>query len=215
MTVRIKICGITTPDDAIAAAYLGADAIGLNFYPRSPRYITETQAREILRVLPPFVEPIGLYVNESLEHVQHVALRLGLRTVQVHGEHTEMPPAGPMRFIPAFGIRDETGLARMKRYLERLQAAVAAPVSVLVDAHVPGMYGGTGQTAAWHLLHGLDLDAGLQVILAGGLTPNNIAEAIHTVNPYAVDVASGVESEPGRKDLELVRRFIQIARAAS
>jgi phosphoribosylanthranilate isomerase len=215
MTVRIKICGITTPADAIAAAYLGADAIGLNFYPRSPRYITEAQAREILRVLPPFVEPVGLYVNESLEHVQQAALRLGLRTVQVHGDHFEMPPTGLVRFIPAFGIRDDDGLARMRQYLERLQQAVSAPVTVLVDAHVPGMYGGTGQTAAWHLLHGLDLDAGLQMILAGGLTPNNVAEAIHTVSPYAVDVASGVESEPGHKDMELIRRFIQIARAAS
>jgi phosphoribosylanthranilate isomerase len=215
MTVRIKICGITTAADAVVAADLGADAIGLNFYPRSPRYITEAQAREILQVLPPFVEPVGVYVNESLEHVQQAALRLGLRTVQVHGDHAELPPAGPVRFIPAFGISDEAGLARMRAYLQWLQASASAPVPVLADAHVPGMYGGTGQTAAWHLLHQLKLDTSLHLILAGGLTPNNVAEAIHAVSPYAVDVASGVESEPGRKDLELIRRFIQIARAAS
>jgi phosphoribosylanthranilate isomerase len=212
MTVRIKICGITTPEDAIAAAHFGADAIGLNFYPRSPRYVTEAQAAEILRTLPPFVEPIGLYVNEALEHVQRAALRLGIRTVQIHGDHSELPPAGPVRFIPAFGIRDEADLERMNAYIERLQGVDGCAVSVLVDAHVPGMYGGTGKTAPWQLLAGLDPRR--RLILAGGLTPSNVAEAIHTVGPYAVDVASGVESEPGRKDPELIRRFIQIARAA-
>src|SRR5438270_625892 len=105
MAVRIKICGITTADDALMAVQHGADAIGLNFYPRSPRYVTETQAAEILRVLPPFVEPVGLYVNESLSHVQRAAQRLGLRVVQIHGNHDELPPAGPVRFISAFGVR--------------------------------------------------------------------------------------------------------------
>lgn len=212
MTVRIKICGITTPEDAIAAAQFGADAIGLNFYPRSPRYVTEAQAAEILRALPPFVEPIGLYVNEALEHVQRAALRLGIRTVQIHGDHSELPPAGPVRFIPAFGIRDEADLERMNAHVERLQGVDGCPVTVLVDAHVPGMYGGTGKTAPWQLL--ASPDPRRRLILAGGLTPNNVAEAIHTVGPYAVDVASGVETEPGRKDPELMRRFIQIARAA-
>jgi phosphoribosylanthranilate isomerase len=212
MTVRIKICGITTPADALAAAHFGADAIGLNFYPRSPRYVTEAQAAEILRALPPFIEPIGLYVNESLEHIQRAALRLGIRTVQVHGDHGELPPAGTVRFIPAFGIRDEADVERMNAYIERLHATVDNPAAVLVDAHVPGMYGGTGQIAPWHLLAGANPKR--QLILAGGLTLNNVAEAIHAVNPYAVDVASGVESEPGRKDPELMRRFIQIARAA-
>jgi phosphoribosylanthranilate isomerase len=212
MTVRIKICGITTPADAIAAAHFGADAIGLNFYPRSPRYVTDAQAAEILRALPPFVEPVGLYVNESLEHVQRAALRLGIRIVQVHGDHGELPPAGTVRFIPAFGIRDQADLERMSAYIERLYPTVESPATVLVDAHVPGMYGGTGQTAPWHLLAGVNPKR--RLILAGGLTLNNVAEAIHAVNPYAVDVASGVESEPGRKDPDLVRRFIQIARAA-
>jgi phosphoribosylanthranilate isomerase len=132
--------------------------------------------------------------------------------VQVHGDHGELPPAGTVRFIPAFGIRDDADLERMNAYIERLHPTADSPATVLVDAHVPGMYGGTGQTAQWHLLAGADPKR--QLILAGGLTLNNVAEAIHTVNPYAVDVASGVESEPGRKDPELVRRFIQIARAA-
>ncbi len=212
MTVRIKICGITTPADAQAAAHFGADAIGLNFYPRSPRYVTEAQAAEILRSLPPFVEPIGLYVNESLEHIQRAALRLGMRTVQVHGDHGELPPAGTVRFIPAFSIRDQADVDRMHAYMERLQPSADHPATVLVDARVEGMYGGTGQTAPWHLL--AVQDPMRRLILAGGLTLNNVAEAIHAVNPYAVDVASGVESEPGRKDPELMRRFIQIARAA-
>jgi phosphoribosylanthranilate isomerase len=209
--VRIKICGITTPADAERAAGLGIDLVGLNFYPRSPRYISEAQAAGILGALPASVEPVALFVNEPLDHAGRSALALGIRTVQVYGDHHEVPPAA-IRLIPAFPVRDRASLTPITTYLERLRSAGAAPVAILVDAHVAGMYGGTGQTVPWQLL--ADFDPGVPLILAGGLTPDNVADAIRAVRPYAVDVASGVESAPGRKDPDKLRRFIENARAA-
>lgn len=209
---RVKICGVTTPADAELAARLGADALGLNFYPRSPRCLSDAQARAILNVLPASVEALGLFVNEPLHHVEREAARLGLRAVQLHGVHTEAVPAAPLRFVPAFSVRDAASLDAITAYLERLRAVGAVPAAVLVDAHVPGSHGGTGQTAPWHLL--ADFDPGVPLILAGGLTPENVAAAIRTVRPAGVDVASGVESTPGVKDAEKLRRFIAEALAA-
>src|SRR5262249_22125486 len=150
------------------------------------------------------VEPVAIFVNELPSHVERVALELGFQTVQVHGQHAEVPQG--VRLIPAFGVRDQASLTQITTCLERLRAVGASPAAILVDAHVPGMHGGTGQTAPWHLLAGFD--AGVPLILAGGLTPDNVGAAIRIVRPYAVDVASGVESAPGRKDPEKVRRFI-------
>lgn len=211
MAVRIKICGITTPADATRAAELGADAIGLNFYPASPRYITEARAGDILAALPPFVEPVAVFVNEPPVRVHAYARGVGLTTVQLHGEYEPAPHL--VRVIPAFPIVDAQSLVRIVRYLAAVRKLhYRPPPAILVDAHVPGMHGGTGQTAPWHLLSGFD--PGVPVILAGGLTPDNVAEAIRIVRPYAVDVASGVESAPGRKDAEKMRRFIDNARSA-
>lgn len=209
---RVKICGVTTTADAELAAGLGADALGLNFYPRSPRFITEAQARAILGALPAAVEAVGLYVNEAPNHVWREAGRLGLRTVQLHGDHAEVVPAAPPRCVPAFPVRDAASLSAITAYLARLRAAGVVPAAILVDAHVPGRHGGTGQTAPWHLL--IDFDPGVPLILAGGLTPENVASAIRAVRPWGVDVASGVESAPGVKDAEKLRRFIAEARAA-
>ena len=212
MTVRIKICGITTADDAEAVGELGADFIGLNFYSRSPRYISQSRVADVLRAIPTSVEPVALFVNEPLGHVERSVRAIGIRTAQVHGGHMEIPrPA--IRVIPAFPVRDKDSLNHITAYLALLDSAHAAlPAAILGDAHLSGMHGGTGQTAPWHLL--AEFKPGVPLILAGGLTPENVAEAIRIVRPWGVDVASGVESAPGRKDPEKLRRFIENARAA-
>jgi len=212
MTVRIKICGITTADDAEAVGELGADFIGLNFYSRSPRYISQSRVADVLRAIPTSVEPVALFVNEPLGHVERSVRAIGIRTAQVHGDHMEIPPPA-IRVIPAFPVRDKDSLNHITAYLALLDSAHAAlPAAILVDAHLSGMHGGTGQTAPWHLL--AEFKPGVPLILAGGLTPENVAEAIRIVRPWGVDVASGVESAPGRKDPEKLRRFIENARAA-
>src|SRR5262249_43546222 len=121
--VRIKICGLTTPADAVLAAKLGADALGLNFYSRSSRHITESQAAEIMRVLPAFVDPVGIYVTEHFERAQHAALALGMRTTQIYGKHESAPPAPRVRIIPAFPVKDEASLNKITTYLGLLRAA--------------------------------------------------------------------------------------------
>jgi phosphoribosylanthranilate isomerase len=212
MHVRIKICGITNPADAELAASLGADMIGLNFYAKSPRCIDEAIARSILQSLPTSVEPVALFVNESAAQVQRIAQSLDIRTLQLHGDHQETLPTA-MRWIPAFSVADAGDLVRITAYLEKLGAAGMTPAAILVDAHVPGMFGGTGQVAPWRLL--ADFKPAVPLILAGGLTPENVADAIRIVRPYAVDVASGVESSPGKKDAGKMRRFIDAVRTAT
>ena len=210
MHVRIKICGITNPADAQQAAALGADMIGLNFYAKSPRYIDETTVRSILQVLPTSVEPVALFVKEPMTQVERIVASLNIRTVQMHGDLSETLTPGP-RWIPAFAVRDGASLEKISAYLERLRSTGVVPAAVLVDAHVPGQFGGTGQTAPWHLL--ASFQPGVPVMLAGGLTPDNVAEAIRIVRPYAVDVASGVESSPGKKDADKMRRFIDAVKS--
>lgn len=204
---RIKICGVTRVEDVLAAADAGADAIGLNFHPPSPRFVTARQAAELIDVLPPFVEPVGVVVNRRLADLAFEVRQIeGLTTVQWHGENPELDVPAPLRMIPAFAVRGRETLEVIRRYLVDRRTMGRLPPAVLLDAHVPGRHGGTGQTAPWDLL--ADFDPGVPLILAGGLTPRNVAEAVRRVRPYAVDVASGVESAPGMKDAELMRRFI-------
>jgi phosphoribosylanthranilate isomerase len=212
--VRVKICGITNEEDACLAASLGVDAIGLNFYARSPRCVSEETAARIVRALPPFVEPVGLFVNDPLDEVVERVRRLGfVRTIQWHGDRHELPPAGPYPIIPAFPVKDRDDLAVVTDYLEKCRQANCLPAAILVDGRVPGAYGGTGRNAPWELLAGFQPEVPL--ILAGGLTPENVAEAIRMVRPYGVDVASGVESTPTRKDAEKMRRFVDSVRDAA
>jgi phosphoribosylanthranilate isomerase len=214
MCVRIKICGITTVADGLLAAELGADAIGLNFYAHSRRCVTTETAQAILRHLPPLVEPVALFVNQPLTTIAAWAKSFGyIRTLQIHGDAIDLVPAEPFHFIPAFSVRDRDSLTTIEQYLARCREGGQLPAAVLVDAHVPGEYGGTGQLAPWHLL--ADWRPGVPLVLAGGLTPDNVAEAVRIVQPYAVDVASGVESSPGTKDRERLHRFIDAARTAS
>jgi phosphoribosylanthranilate isomerase len=212
-SVRIKICGITTVANALRAAALDIDAIGLNFCPASKRLVDVEVAKDIIDALPPFVEPVALYVNETLEQASSHAWHLGkVRTIQWHGDDPQVHPANAWyRYIPAFPILDAGSLGRVTGFLERCRATGRIPAAILLDGHASGLYGGTGQTAPWEMLAGFH--PGVPVILAGGLTADNVAEAIRIVRPFAVDVASGVESKPGRKDPEKLKRFVDAVRA--
>jgi phosphoribosylanthranilate isomerase len=213
-SLRIKICGVTNEGDAVRAAELGADAIGLNFYAQSPRRVDPIIANYILRELPPFVETVGVFVNEPLQGVFEQLNQVGgIRTIQWYGDNRELGDVFPFRLIAAFPVRDQQSLAAINRYLELCQGLGHLPAAILADAHVPGKHGGTGRKVPWHLL--ADFRPGVPLILAGGLTPDNIADAIRMVRPYAVDVASGVEVSPGQKDVEKMRRFIERARYAA
>jgi phosphoribosylanthranilate isomerase len=212
--IRVKVCGLTRPDDLQTVARLGADAVGLNFHPPSPRALSPEQALELLQQWPAFVEAVGVFVRKTVQELQPLLARLGrIHTIQVHGGPHEAPNAFPYHFVPAFAVRDEHDRLEIDRYLETCRAAGRLPSAVLVDGHAPGLHGGTGQTPPWRLLAGWQ--PGVPVVLAGGLTPDNVAEAVRIVRPWAVDVASGVETAPGRKGPELLRRFIDRAREAA
>jgi phosphoribosylanthranilate isomerase len=210
--VRIKVCGVTTSEDARLAAGAGADAIGLNFYPKSPRFVTPTQAAAIVRALPAFTAPIGVFVEMPLRQVCAVAYQLGLRGVQTYDPTPPADDPFPFAHVPAFRVKDAAGLEEIRRFVSQAQALGRPPAAVLIDSLVEGQLGGTGHRAPWELLAGFD--PGVPVVLAGGLTPENVAEAIAKVRPWGVDVASGVESAPGRKDPEKVAQFVKIARQA-
>lgn len=211
--IWIKICGITREDDAHWAMQYGADALGFNFYSRSPRFISMDLAEKVAVQVAPCMA-VALFVNgDLLEITEQVCKRPTLHTVQWHGDPPLPSELAPIRLIPAFAVRDRLSLQAIEHYLHRCRNAGSLPFAVLVDAHVPGQYGGTGRTVPWHLL--ADFQPGVPLILAGGLTPDNVAEAIRTVRPFGVDVASGVEVQPGCKDLEKLRRFIDNARAAA
>jgi phosphoribosylanthranilate isomerase len=203
---RIKICGVTTPADAAAAADLGADAVGVNFYEKSPRYVTPFFARELVQQLGPFLAPIGVFVSDDWQQMKAFASIAGLRGLQTYSLHPPACPLTPSTHIPAFRVKDVVDLDTIRRYVVEAQ-----PSAVLVDSFVAGEMGGTGHQAPWELLVGFD--PGVPLILAGGLTPDNVADAIRIVKPWGVDVASGVESAPGVKDHGKMRAFIQAVRA--
>jgi phosphoribosylanthranilate isomerase len=212
--LRIKICGVTDPEDGYRAAMLGADAIGLNFYASSERYVDTTTAAAVLKALPPLVEAVGVFVNMTLDGMAQIAGRLGrIHTLQAHGELPEARDPSPYRLIPAFPVADAVSLRKIEAYLERCRAKGQLPAAILVDADVPGQFGGTGRHAPWELL--ANFQPGVPLILAGGLRPDNVADAVRMVRPYAVDVAGGVEYRPGRKDPAKLRRFIDNARDAN
>ncbi len=217
LPMRIKICGITNAADAELAARLGADALGLNFYPKSPRFIEPAEATAVTRGLPATVTPVAVMVAPTPEEVLANCVELQISVVQLHGT----PPTDALAalfvehglsLLVACGVKDEPDLQTIRHQLAAWRERGVAVAGVLADARVEGLHGGTGRTAPWDLLAGFD--PGVPLYLAGGLTPDNVAEAIRSVRPAAVDVASGVESAPGRKDPEKLRRFIENARAA-
>jgi len=211
--VRVKICGVTTPADVAACAAAGADAVGINFHPGSKRYVDPRQSPPLVRSIPPLMAGVGVFVGLPFRQIAALAYQMGLRGVQYHGE--PRPPEDPFPFslIAAFRVRDRSSLAEIDRYLDACRAAGHLPSALLLDAYVEGQEGGTGTRAPWELIAGYE--PGVPVVLAGGLTPENVGEAIRLVRPAAVDVASGVESAPGRKDPEKVRTFVANAREAA
>ncbi|HEY7314912.1 MAG TPA: phosphoribosylanthranilate isomerase [Gemmataceae bacterium] len=212
--LRVKICGVTSEIDARQAAQLGADAVGLNFYEGSPRCVGAGAAQCIVQELPPFVSAVGVFVDLPMRKVfEHVQALGRINIIQWHGKNRELSDCSPYHLIAAFPVRDAAGLQAIQRYVEMCRGLGRMPAALLLDGHAPGQHGGTGQTAPWHLLE--SFRPGVPIILAGGLTPDNIAEAVRLVRPYGVDVASGVESAPGRKDAEKMRRFIANAREAA
>lgn len=202
---RIKICGVTTAADASFAVSCGADAIGINCYRGSRRYVPEGSARDIVRAVGSRAEIVAVFVDESPEKVVGLCGRLGIRRVQLHGDE----PAGDAARIGLWRIKAVHAEAPVD-----FDALAAYPCEAfLVDAGGPGDYGGTGRTLPWEGMSERFARLGKPWILAGGLTPENVGRAIAAAKPYGVDTASGVETAPGRKDPDKVRAFIENARA--
>ncbi len=200
---RVKICGITRPDDAQDAVAVGADALGLVFYPSSPRHVEIEQAREIARVVPAFVSLVGLFVDPEPEFVEDVCKAVPLDLLQFHGDETNA-------FCRGFGRRFMKAL-RVKPGLDLISAVSAYPdaCGILLDTYVAGTPGGTGETFDWRLIPS---DFARPLILAGGLTPDNVAQAISQCRPYAVDVSGGVEASKGIKDGSKLQNFLREVR---
>lgn len=203
--MKVKICGTTSLDDALAAADAGADALGFMLFEDSPRFIKLSAVSGIASRLPPFIARVGVLVNASEPFVREAILS-GLTALQFHGDETpQFCRSFHLPVYKAFRIRDSASLRQLRDY---------DTSAWLLDAHVAGKHGGTGEVFNWNLA----VEAktmGRPIILAGGLTPENVAEAVAKVAPYGVDVSSGVESSPGRKDPQKIRAFIRNARDAA
>ena len=205
MTTAVKICGITRTDDALAAARLGAHALGFVFFAKSPRHLTSARADEIVRTLPPFITAVGLFVNPDADEVERVLDQVQLDLLQFHGDETP-------EFCARFGV-PYIKAARVRPGLDLLQYAqlYGAARGLLLDAFVDDAHGGTGTAFDWSLI---PRELPLPVILSGGLGPANVADAIRRVRPWAVDVSSGVEASPGIKDECKLAAFFQGVRNA-
>ena len=205
MSVTVKICGITSEADALAAAEAGADAIGLMFYEGSPRHVTLEQAKAISAALPPHVMRVGVFVNAEEAFVHQALTECMLNILQFHGDETpEECSRYPVMTLKAFRVQGEETLAQLEAY---------PSAGYLLDAYVKDALGGTGATFNWDLAVRAQ-EFGKPIFLAGGLTPENVAEAVRKVQPFGVDVSSGVESEPGRKDAKQMRTFVAAAKGA-
>lgn len=206
MNIRVKICGITRPEDALAAARAGADAVGLVFYEKSKRRITVAQAQEIVRVLPPFVSVVALFVHEEAARIHDILAQVPVDVIQFHGDEDDAFCAQFRRpYLKAVRVR----------HAEDIQTACAQfpnARALLFDAYHPTEYGGTGQQFDWTLL---PEQLAKPWVLAGGLTPDNVAEAVRLSGAAAVDVSGGVEREPGIKDADKMAWFVKNAKQAA
>ncbi len=203
---KIKICGLTNLEDASAAIDFGADALGFVFFKESPRNISPEKAAAIIAKLPAFTTTVGVFVNEPREEILKIVDQTGVSVIQLHGEEPPESCLLTRKVIKGIRIKSIESLEPLKRY----QGLVSA---FLLDTYAPHKLGGTGQVFNWDIA--LEAKAFGRVILAGGLTPANISEAIRMVKPYAVDVSSGVELEKGKKDHQKMRLFIERARSAA
>ena len=205
MTTAVKICGITRADDARTGARLGAHALGFVFYAKSPRHVTPARAAEIVRALPPFVTAVGLFVNAGPREVERVLEQVPLDLLQFHGEETP-EFCGQFRVPYVKAVRVRAGLDLLQ-YAQHYRAARG----LLLDAYIEGAHGGTGTAFDWTLI---PRELPLPVILSGGLNPENVAEAVRRIRPWAVDVSSGVEASPGVKDPRSIAAFMKEVRSA-
>ncbi len=205
ISTRCKICGITRLEDAQAVAYSGADALGLVFYANSPRAVSAAQAAHILQSLPPFISSVGLFVNAEVDYVKHVIATTKLDLLQFHGEEAPDYCAQFSRpYIKALRMLPNLEVAQTMR-------AYAGAQGVLLDAYLPGVPGGTGEVFDWQRI---PAHLAGSIILAGGLSPQNVAQAVQQVRPYAVDVSGGVEARKGIKDAQKIQAFVQAVRNA-
>lgn len=203
MGVFVKICGLANREDTLAVAELGPDALGFNFWPRSKRYVRPEDAAAWLPELPPEIRKVGLFVDAAMHEVAEVSASLDLDVVQLHGNE---PPSE---------VNTLNGEVWKAVHLDRMDRGVIKGYRVdafLVDSYSTDSPGGTGKVADWNLARDFVAETPVHVLLAGGLTPDNVQEAIQTVHPWGVDVSSGVEERPGKKDLERVKRFIETCR---
>ena len=192
----VKICGITRPEDAMAAVDAGAGAIGFIFWPASPRFIDPYRARKIAAMLPPFVTPVGVFVNQPIDYMNGVSSLVRLGAVQLHGDETPDVATSLARpVIKALSL----GAGDVRAW--------PADVRLLLDVHDPVARGGTGRTIDWTAA--ADVAARREILLAGGLTPDNVADAVARVRPFGIDVSSGVESAPGIKDHQRLRALFE------
>jgi phosphoribosylanthranilate isomerase len=203
--VRVKICGITNREDALCAVEHGADALGFIFYPGSRRYIPPDWAERIVGDLPPFVTPVGVFVNETRDRIRATAEAVGIRAIQLHGDE----PPEVCRDLPAPVIR----ALRVGEGFEVAHLGAYPVGTFLLDTAREGIYGGTGETFDWEIAR--EAASFGYIILSGGLNPDNVTEAVRVARPYGVDCSSGVETEPGRKDHQKLIAFLGRAREAS
>ena len=204
---RIKICGITNLDDGLEAIEAGVDALGFVFVPNTPRYITPSQAKLVIKQLPPFITNVGLFVDSEIDEIEDIVNHCKLDAVQLHGnESPEMCSQISLqtKVIKSFHVKKELQVLRNEIENYRVDA-------YLLDTFIKGKAGGTGQTFDWRIAEGLSQ----RIILAGGLTPNNIGTAIAQLQPYGVDVSSGVEKSPGKKDTNKIHSFVRQVRKAN
>lgn len=200
--VKVKVCGMTSARDALYAVECGADAVGFIFYKKSPRAVTVKEVKAITAELPPFVQKVGVFVNESAEKIERTAGSCGLDVVQLHGDESPAFCRGIAgKVVKAIRVKDAGSLKNLSRY--RVDA-------FLLDAFKEGEWGGTGERFNWSLVKQARKYG--PVILAGGLNPGNVADAIRHCRPYGVDVCSGVETRPGKKNLKKMREFIEAVR---
>jgi phosphoribosylanthranilate isomerase len=206
---KVKICGITNAEDAAVAVEAGADALGFIFYRKSPRYVDPTLARQIIMSLPPLVTPVGVFVDEDRQVIRNLMDDCGLALAQLHGDESAAYCQELGRpVLKALRVKDRSAFLALAEFRGR-----AGVRGFVLDAFSDQAYGGTGQVINWQLA--AEVAKAANILLAGGLTPDNVEKAVQSVQPYGVDVSSGVERAPGKKDHEKVRAFIRSARVVS
>lgn len=204
--MKIKICGMTNPEDAAVSVKAGADALGFVLYRKSPRFVEPAMVKTLVAGLPPFVLPIGVFVNEEPERVRALMDECGLMVAQLHGDESALYCQQLGRpVLKALRLKDRGTFLALAEFQGRANVR-----GFLIDTYSDQAYGGTGKTVDWNLAQ--EAARSMPIILAGGLTPTNVTEAISRVRPYGVDVSSGVELSPGKKDPDKVKAFIQAAR---